>query len=259
MRTAGFTLLEVVVTLAIFVALAALVVPSVSGRLGGESATAVTREIAAGVSMARTDAIRESAARCVVFVTDGSGRATRLVSRAMQERGATAATPRFVGPVLDDPAPVGDEEEVAEVVLLELPRGTRVWRTAPVVGEAEAGGMDAAGGVTANGAGAGMLAPDPETWDQERGESAVTLGVLLPTGAAVAGALVYVTLPGEVTLEVRLEAWTGDAVVTRWMPPARKDEWMAEEPGGAGESDGRAASRGQGRGGTGTGRSAGER
>lgn len=226
MRATGFTLLEVVVTLAIVIALSAVVVPSVSGRLGGESASAVMREIRAGVAMGRTDAIRDSEPRRVVFVTDAGGRVTRLVSRGLEKRGAIAPVPRFVGPILDDPAPVAVDQEDSEVVLLELPRGTRVSRRAPVVE-----GLD---GATADRFDpeadwdTGLEGPDPETWDQERGESAVTLGVLLPTGAAVGGATVFVTLPGGVTLEAGLDAWTGGAIVTRWIAPSPEGEWDNE-------------------------------
>lgn len=222
MRATGFTLLEVVVTLAVVVALSALVVPSVSGRLAGESASAVMREIRAGVAMGRTDAIRDAEPRRVVFVTDASGRVTRLVSRGLEQREAVAPAPRFVGPVLDDPAPVAAEQAESDVVLLELPRGSRVSRRAPVVE-----GIDGLP-VEDLDPEAGAEGPEPETWDQERGESAVTLGVLLPTGAAVAGATVFVTLTGGVTLEARLDAWTGDAIVTRWVAPSPEDEWPDE-------------------------------
>lgn len=259
MKLAGFTLLEVVVTLAIVVALASLVVPSVSGRLGGESSTAMVREIAAGVRMARTDAIREAEARRVVFVTDAAGRVTRMVSRSLEEREAAPARARLVGPVLDDPAPeAGEESKSHDVVLLEMPRGTRASRRAPV-GEDEAGWMDGATelGTALAGAEPGMLAFEPEAWDEERGESAVTLGVLLPTGAAVAGAAVYVTLPDGGALEVRLQAWTGDALVTRWVAPVPQDEWDAARAGGARDADAGAAS--SVRDGRGTGRSASER
>ncbi len=218
----AFTLLEVVVSLAILIALAALVVPSVQGRIGGESARSVSREIAAGIGLARSDSIRESSARRVVFVAETARQPARLVARPLGEAGAGDQVPRFVGPILDDPPASGGEEGAsADVLLLELPRGASLSRIPPAAPAVEsAGDPDPALGTPGLGGSA---------WGDPANTAEITLGVLLPTGGAVPGAPVYVTLAASWTLVVALDPWTGDATVTPWEPPALEDEWPAPE------------------------------
>lgn len=233
----GFTLLEVVITLAIIIALGSLVMPAVSSGLGGQTGRSVQQDIRAAVGMARSDAIRTGEASRVVFVRTADGRSLRLVSRPLHPTEPAETRPRFVGPVLDDPAPMGAGATVekTEELLLELPRGASVSRVAPAPerwgdagSETEPGDPDrSAMDSPADGADWGSLGAG----DRSAG---TTIGVLLPTGGAVPGSPVYIELPGSWTLVVTLDGWTGDAIVTRWEPSTDENEFGSGPAGGAG-------------------------
>lgn len=222
----GFTLLEVIVAVSLVLALGALVMPAVSRRIAGATGESVSRGLRAAVGEARGDAVRESRSLRVEVVTNPVSGDVRVVAREFATVEDGAAPARFVGPIFDvGEATAGGEDEATERVLMELPRWTRVSREAPVVegewGDSGEGGADAGFGDEEGAA---------ESEVEEGGET-VCLGVLLPTGGAVAGAPAYLTLPGSWTVVVTLDAWTGDAVVTRWEPPAPEDEWGSEEEG----------------------------
>lgn len=225
MKGRGFTLLEVVIALSLVLALGALVMPAVSRRLGGARGDAAMRELRAAIAEARTDAIRESRPMKIEFVS-ASDAGVRVVASVFETQGASASVPtRFVGPVLDEPSAPDPRGSGGDRLLLVMGRGSSVSRVAPTFtpGDIEGDAVERPenGDVEALGSGAELPGS----------EARVCLGIMLPTGGAVPGAAVYVTLAGSSTLEVVLDGWTGAARVTRWEPPAPEDEWGADVPG----------------------------
>ncbi|MEZ6233716.1 MAG: prepilin-type N-terminal cleavage/methylation domain-containing protein [Phycisphaerales bacterium] len=243
MHRRGLTILEVIVAMAILMALMALAAPNLAGRLSGARGEAVSRDLVSAVALARTDARRDARSiRLVLIPTDpGADRPLppRLIARPFetdrpvgQELGGGSpgvmpndASPMFEGFAIADPAD--------DVVLLELPRGVAVSRRPPthlfdqVTGQPLVlpPGMSAgefAAASESSGVGAGGL-PFDGGWDDAGAPGEVAVGVLLPGGAAVSGAPVYLTLPGPVVLELTLEAWTGVLRVDRWLPPLPED------------------------------------
>ncbi|MCA9288739.1 MAG: prepilin-type N-terminal cleavage/methylation domain-containing protein [Phycisphaerales bacterium] len=243
MHRRGLTILEVIVAMAILMALMALAAPNLAGRLSGARGEAVSRDLVSAVALARTDARRDARSiRLVLIPTDpGADRPLppRLIARAFEtsrpagrasEGGAPGAMPDSAAPLfdafaIDDPAD--------DVVLLELPRGATVARRPPThlfdpfTGQALAlppgvSQEEFAAASDASVSGAGGLAFDGG-WNDAGAPGEVSLGVLLPGGAAVSGAPVYLTLPGPAVLELTLDGWTGVLNVARWRPPLQDD------------------------------------
>ena len=243
MHRRGLTILEVIVAMAILMALMALAAPNLAGRLSGARGEAVARDLVSAVALGRTDARRDARSiRLVLIPTDPGAdrpRPPRLVARPFEtdrpvEQASVggapgvmpnAGAPLFEGFANDDPAD--------DVVLLELPRGVAVSRRPPThlfdqfTGQplTPPPGMSAeefAAASNASGGGAGGV-PFDGGWDDAGAPGEVALGVLLPGGAAVSGAPVYLTLPGPVVLELTLDGWTGVLKVGRWLPPHPDD------------------------------------
>lgn len=227
MRRRAFTLLEIVVTLAIVMALAAIAMPSIARRLGGIQTESLARELGAAVGAARSDAVRESAIFRLVFSPSATDGTLRLVARPFVGSGdRPAVAPGFVGPILDVPDPVGVAEGESDRLLLVLPRGTTASRGAPEAGwdgGVGVGGLEAAGAPTSD-----LESLGGGEWGTDAGTREVTLGVLMPAGGAVVGGAVYLSVPSGSVLEMRLDAWTGAAVVTTWKPPAPEDGFLPE-------------------------------
>lgn len=214
-RQSGFTLIEVIVALAILVGLGSLVIPAVWSRLSDASGEAVAREIEVAVGLARGEAIRAAEPIRLVLISEPSGE-VRLVGRRLEREAAPALAPdRFVGPVFDVPDAVDEGGSPGEDRLLAaLPRGVRISREPPVTegwGEVGVGGS-VGGGVGDLGFAEGL---DPGLL----GSEGVTVGVLLPTGGAVPGAPVHLWRAGGWSLVLVLDPWTGRAHASAWTPP----------------------------------------
>ncbi len=229
MRARAFTVMELLVVVALLIALAGIVVPRVIDRAArfelGESA----QHVAAALETARARAIQNGTPMRVVAIESGG----RVWIEAA-EVGASEIVDA-VGSGFDAGYDLSDEwpRDVVEgegrtLELDELTPGVRVTSEPPE--------LDAYGA----GLGFGTAPLAEESFDPMLlGESApVTLAIFLPDGSAVALPERYVVSTSPERNDafvVRVLALTGQCVVERWAPPA--DEWAEPDEDDQAESD----------------------
>lgn len=187
----AFSLLEVLIAIAVVAAIAGVVFANLSGWTGRARFEAATRLVESAAAMVRADAMREGRALSLVAVERPDG--WRL---EVEEFGVEIA----------EDSPTGRR------VVVELPSGARMSATRPRPAEDEM--LTVTPSINAQ--------PGPE--ESER----VDVCVLLPDGSAWGG-LKYVIGPGERLAEVRVSAWTGAARVTEVPWPTPTDPQADEE------------------------------
>lgn len=100
-RQAGFTLLELMVTVAVLAIVLAIAVPSFQGITNRNRLTAITNEVVAAAQLTRMEAIRRNQRVVMCPTTDGSacngGDWTRVVIREAAAGGEVIREFRFLG------------------------------------------------------------------------------------------------------------------------------------------------------------------
>lgn len=245
---AAFTLLEVLIALALVTALTGLVGVAVLPRLHDASEREARAQLIGALSLAHQHARRLGEPVRLVARSASGGR-TQIVLLAWDTREddpLALASPEegAVGEIdvgriaFDEDAPSTDEgrtsfdREGRGRVLLEMPPGFEVLRLTPEQREAALAGLDDA--MLLDGAlleeqppgGATMAGPDEGT--------PITIAVFLPDGSVIAGEPPLVRTPDGSLLEVRINPWTARATLAELSAPGE----MARSAGEVAEHDG---------------------
>ncbi len=243
MPSRGFTILELLIALALLVAMASLVLPVLVSRSAGYAFDEALRQTRSAAMACRADAQRTG--ECVEFraVTLADGR-TALVGGLLRGGETT-------GEIEDELAGVGvseleGEERVrsSERQYVVLPKSTSVRRPEALAILSEAYAELDEGFV-----------PEPMAWEEETAETAaISLGVFLPDGSFVAGEAVELVGTDGRSARLRVHPWTGLASLEeRTVEAASEAAWdepefdplLNEDFGGAAEEErGRPASVG---------------
>lgn len=207
MRLRGFTLIELMIALAIVAMLAGIVLPIGLSRLNADTFAQTQRQLESAVSIARADAQRRGVLMKLVAIEADGVTAVWSVERNAAERRDRPARREFI---------------------LELPAGTGI-EPAPVAAEEEEPGPEeedkeerTEGGERATGAEAGPV---------ER-----PLCVLMPDGTVVAGSAMALRGRDGTRARIGFNAWTGALSFT--IIPREDAEWEdlpGEPPPDAGE------------------------
>lgn len=216
-RCGGFSLIELMIAIAILVALTALVLPAGMGWIARERFVEAGRQLPAALATARADARHDGVARRVTASVNEAGRivimAQRLDVAAMEaEAAASDATAA-------DARTVASEQRPAKL-LMELPAGCGIVSSAGAEPDAEAtsdgdreqvSGGDGSG--TAKSAASKQPVVSAQREDSNLPVEPVTVVVYLADGGAVAPAKTLLTGPGGRLAPIWFDRWTGRAHV----------------------------------------------
>lgn len=203
----ALTLLELLMAVALLVALASLVMPMVFGRLAATEASEAPSQLVASIVQARAQAARTGEPVRVIAKTGEDG-VVRIVHEPV--RASVDSESAFVDlPTTPDGGmtarePIDSPKADGAYVDLTLPKGCRIVSVASLEDQPVASG----------GAPADAIEPVDDEGAVEPSERA--LAILLPDGGAIAGERLALRTPNGLAYELSLDRWGYGAKLERW-------------------------------------------
>jgi len=268
MARRALTIVEMLIVVALILAMGALVLPFLAGRIGPVTEQASTEQAASAIAMCRLDAMREGRPLRLVARRDQDGRIELVglplhTASSQQEAMDSSMPPGYSGGVRNntdgtgelperEPMPASDPDAQrlavsdgsAGRVYLTLPRDIRLTRRPEAIETyAQSGGSggafeDAASGAPMIGSEDGPIPPQagfaPFGMDSGSGmeiDDPVTLGIFLPDGSVLVGDPVYALRDGRVFARWEINQWSGrlnSEPIDASVPDAIDDEF--EDP-----------------------------
>ena len=228
MNRRGMTLLELLIAIAVIVAVSSLVMPAVFARLVATRGDEAMTMIDAAIVEARALAAREGRPVRVTTHsrTDGDVQIVFEVWRQHEDDELGAATLLPASEADSSAVVAPDGRERGAYVHVELPTGCRVSPVDELVADA-----DGAIVLDAEEDGARLVTPDR------------AIAVLMPDGVAVRGDALALITPRGRAYEMRVGSWVGGVSFTPWSP--EEDAGPLDMPGSGDVSSSGAPARGR--------------
>ena len=232
MRRGAFTLFEVLVAIALLIAVASLAAPALARRMGAALFDESSRQLEGALALCRAEALREG--RPVALVAQPARDGLRLLARPIGDDDpfdglatASGSGDGWSGMPGEGFGSAGGGPAVArEFPVFVLPSGVRVSAERPVPPEAIGWGLEGAESRP------GVAPMDAGFEDEE--DTPLTIAVFLPDGGALETAPFWLIGPEGRSVEVRISAATGKATlraVRRTAPSAREGDVGAAPAG----------------------------
>jgi len=213
MRRPAFTLIETLITIALLVMLAAVVLPNLAPRIAERRFRDAQQRVELAAVMCRAEAMRAGEARVLVAREDADG-VWRFYAEPLTPESAESSYP-MQPDRLDIEAP---EFEPAREPLLELPEGCSITDELPQTDADELlEPFEELQPELPDLADAGFVEPESEP------APSFVLAAFLPDGRAVTPAELYLLGPGERAATIRIGVWTGAAHVEPIAPEPDAD------------------------------------
>lgn len=204
MNLRAFTLIELVIALAVVLAIMSLVMPGVYARLIASRGQEARRMIDSSVIAARAAAARTGDPVRVMTRHRADG-IVDIVHVRLRERGSDDALAGALDPeMVDDASAMLDDEQRRDAEIdLSLPTGCRVSALST---------LESYGSVEA-------MVED----EQLVGESDLTVAILMPDGSAMPGRSLVLITPRGFAHRLSVREWSGGIAFERWVPEDERE------------------------------------
>ncbi|USN98210.1 MAG: prepilin-type N-terminal cleavage/methylation domain-containing protein [Phycisphaeraceae bacterium] len=226
MRARAFTLIEILVVLALFVVVLSLVGPALMQRIAPMTFERTAEQIESALLLAREDARRTGAIVYVYAEADENGRGIRLVSRATPIDTSAAFRPAAATPdaSLRSSSPYTSDEH-AETLLLTLPDGFRLDHEAPVFeSETDLMGLGPAAAERSPSPGDDAAADYPDIGGLSPDDATDLILVCIPDGSLHMPRDTWLIDADNRAASVRVDGAVGIVRLVEVKPPADGDE-----------------------------------